>query len=543
MRRPATPRKSRGQSLVEVAILLPVLLIMLSGMIEFGFALNQYLNILDAAREGARFGSDGDPTQRSSCTDGEDDDNDRTPDDCPSPGIGITDSYADDTLNCEPSPSGEGTLDYYMQIACEVMRTADPVVLDPARDDIVISIYKVYDDPLNVDDGIIGVLPNYSEDPDLSAHNPTTNTIQGQWRLYGNQASRYDTVRVSNLLDVNAPGAGVLIVEVFYSYDQILALPWITPFVPNPVPLYSFTVIPVPAAEPRPTPTPTPTPTNTNTPTFTPTPTPPPTDTGTPPVTDTPTPTDTPTDTPGPTATVEGCGQPDPAASTVTASTPGIWADGTQGATITVALVDNCGFPLSGQVNPVQLTSSRGALDETPVMLTQTGNQFIFVVKSRNVGQSEYTAVVNPLTNPVPLNQKPIIAFMCINGSGSPVTFTGQDVQFSFLNPQNPPTPLGRTLRTLALNWSDLGGTRRLVNIKLGPTIIWSSVAGAASPLTINVADWTSPNRVINPGVTRNLVLNFTAPVAGGAYNLTQIVWDDGAGGSQCTSAPLSVTR
>ena len=34
---------------MELALALPVLLIMLSGLLEFGFALNQYLNALDAA--------------------------------------------------------------------------------------------------------------------------------------------------------------------------------------------------------------------------------------------------------------------------------------------------------------------------------------------------------------------------------------------------------------------------------------------------------------------------------------------------------------
>ena len=46
--------KSRGQSLVEFTVLLPVLLIMISGLIEFGIMLNYYLDVIDAAREAAR---------------------------------------------------------------------------------------------------------------------------------------------------------------------------------------------------------------------------------------------------------------------------------------------------------------------------------------------------------------------------------------------------------------------------------------------------------------------------------------------------------
>ena len=43
--------KTRGQSLVEVAIAFPVLIILFSGVIEFGFILNYYLSLLDATRE------------------------------------------------------------------------------------------------------------------------------------------------------------------------------------------------------------------------------------------------------------------------------------------------------------------------------------------------------------------------------------------------------------------------------------------------------------------------------------------------------------
>ncbi|NOH03534.1 MAG: hypothetical protein HND47_17015 [Chloroflexi bacterium] len=56
--------KTRAQSLVEFAITLPIILILLSGVVEFGFALNYYLSLLDATREAARFFSDQDPFTR-----------------------------------------------------------------------------------------------------------------------------------------------------------------------------------------------------------------------------------------------------------------------------------------------------------------------------------------------------------------------------------------------------------------------------------------------------------------------------------------------
>jgi Flp pilus assembly protein TadG len=47
-------QNNRGQALVEMALVLPVLLLILAGTIEFGRVLNQYLVVTAAAREGAR---------------------------------------------------------------------------------------------------------------------------------------------------------------------------------------------------------------------------------------------------------------------------------------------------------------------------------------------------------------------------------------------------------------------------------------------------------------------------------------------------------
>jgi len=52
-------RGERGQSLVEIALFLPILLIILVGIVEVSHALTAYLVIANAAREGARFGAAG----------------------------------------------------------------------------------------------------------------------------------------------------------------------------------------------------------------------------------------------------------------------------------------------------------------------------------------------------------------------------------------------------------------------------------------------------------------------------------------------------
>ncbi len=48
---------SRGQSLVELSLIVPLVLIMLVGMIEVGFLIFNYLNAMDLTREAARFAS------------------------------------------------------------------------------------------------------------------------------------------------------------------------------------------------------------------------------------------------------------------------------------------------------------------------------------------------------------------------------------------------------------------------------------------------------------------------------------------------------
>ena len=50
---------SKGQSLVELALTLPVLLIMLLGLVEVGFALRAYLVLTNVSRETARLASRG----------------------------------------------------------------------------------------------------------------------------------------------------------------------------------------------------------------------------------------------------------------------------------------------------------------------------------------------------------------------------------------------------------------------------------------------------------------------------------------------------
>lgn len=47
-------KNNRGQGIVELALVLPILVLLLAGMMEFGQIIHEYLVVTEAAREGAR---------------------------------------------------------------------------------------------------------------------------------------------------------------------------------------------------------------------------------------------------------------------------------------------------------------------------------------------------------------------------------------------------------------------------------------------------------------------------------------------------------
>ena len=51
---PTRRRRGRGQALVEFALVFPIFMLLVFGMLDFGFALFSRMTIINAAREGAR---------------------------------------------------------------------------------------------------------------------------------------------------------------------------------------------------------------------------------------------------------------------------------------------------------------------------------------------------------------------------------------------------------------------------------------------------------------------------------------------------------
>jgi hypothetical protein len=223
---------SRGQGLIETALLVPVLLMVLSGLVEFGFFLNDYLALQDAARNAARFSADGSYTSR-------------------------------DSLNCA------NTRDFYRQTAClvnqELAQERPEIELDfgTGIDDIVISVFSIAQDFCTSPSTFPPVqsLPPGSGISCVSARHPTADGEAG-WSSAQDtsgtraQSSRFSSAEINARLSNLAPSTGLVIVELTYTYDQKLKLPWITAFISDPVVLHNYALMPLVSAEPTPTPVP-----------------------------------------------------------------------------------------------------------------------------------------------------------------------------------------------------------------------------------------------------------------------------------------------
>ena len=58
---PADLKSQKGQSFVELSLVVIFLMIFVAGLVEFGFMLNNYLNLVDASREAVRYSANFDP--------------------------------------------------------------------------------------------------------------------------------------------------------------------------------------------------------------------------------------------------------------------------------------------------------------------------------------------------------------------------------------------------------------------------------------------------------------------------------------------------
>jgi hypothetical protein len=214
----------KGQSLIELTLVLTILLTLLTGMVEFGNLLNQYITVVDAAREGSRFASNDDPFIRTAvpiiCENGDVDFCDR----------------ANFYTNIDQII--EGSFDKSGERAKDAKGALAPIVLDPAKgDDVIVSVFSMKD----------GVATRFPKDRG-----------EDGWSYYGykglgGQKSSFSTAELTSRLDPAAPDTGMVVVEIYYNYDQILKL-WGFIGVPDPIRVHAYSIMPLSAAEPTPLP-------------------------------------------------------------------------------------------------------------------------------------------------------------------------------------------------------------------------------------------------------------------------------------------------
>lgn len=232
-------KKNVGQSFVELAIVLPVLLFLLIAFVEVGAVIYNYLSLLDVVREAARFAAERDP-----------------------------EILTGDMSSYPISACEDDALHYYLDTACVVIGTNfnQDITLNPSTDDIAISVFTidnniVTDRKPNDGDGVWSLYSdNWTKNCDGTFNSNTPYFPQGvgnNWTVYstptvGAGTPTPDFAAVAGGLS----DKGIVLVEIYYCHHQLLNLPLISDLIPNPIPLHAFSVMPAPKAAPTPTPLP-----------------------------------------------------------------------------------------------------------------------------------------------------------------------------------------------------------------------------------------------------------------------------------------------
>lgn len=206
----------KAQSMVEYMMVLPVLLVMLSGVVEAGIALNVYLDLIDGAREIARDLASRDPFDV---------------------GVSINPSFYD-----QAEIVSDYTLGQFGQIT-----------LDSASDNLIVSIFQVSGSTVS------GRYPDRY--PDLDGCDKGGEL---GWIAYCNSHESkigttdcgikpFDCIVMADLLaDLvdTPPNTGVVAVEIYYDYHLTLGLPWVAAFIPDPITFHAYSYMPNSASTP-----------------------------------------------------------------------------------------------------------------------------------------------------------------------------------------------------------------------------------------------------------------------------------------------------
>lgn len=228
----------KGQSLVEFAVMLPLLLVLFLGVVEVVIFVGNYINLIDLTREAARYASTNDPFEQSSITGDLD--------------CSTTDSsnfYYD--TSCVFSPlAGSPTCTQAQW--CNGFNSNE--TFNSATDDILVTVFTVTDNLVTDHWPATGPWAWSDHDAD-TAHNGNWQRSCDGTNPTAITAPLIDAAYINSYMESGAqPSKGFVVVEAFFCYHQVLGAPIISQLLPDPVKMHVYTIMPLPAAQPSATP-------------------------------------------------------------------------------------------------------------------------------------------------------------------------------------------------------------------------------------------------------------------------------------------------
>jgi len=235
---PGLARRHSSQSFLELAVILPIILIMLLGLVEVTVFVGRYLDLLDLTREAARFAS-------------------------------VRDPFA--PFSVSPNCSDPTSYNFYYSSACifappigSSACTGDPafcgglnpyILVDSTTDDVIITAFTI------TKSGQVSAIHPSSPPWALSDHDLNTGSNANWTRNCDGEVVRsspyYTSARVQALLSSSADlstNRGYVAIEAYYCHSQVLGIPIISDFIGNPIQIHAYTIMSLPAAQPTPTP-------------------------------------------------------------------------------------------------------------------------------------------------------------------------------------------------------------------------------------------------------------------------------------------------
>lgn len=275
-------RHGRGQSFTELALFMPILIILLAGMTEVVFLFDHYLQLLDAVRNGARDSADSDPYPapafstapsaydiRKVC--GETANFFRITSCNTNNGmayikITLPGSYSpsnDGGVGAQPSPLPKGMGNQARPADC----SSHPDT--PWQNDIVISVFSisvsgsagsrtfniVRFDNNTINSGVGELVPDDASS--AGGAESGWSFMQDQYGT-GGMCSAMSNARLLTEINKgnseNTPNTAFVLVETFYNHYQIFDAVNFGEIIPNPIKVHSYAIFPLVAAEATPTP-------------------------------------------------------------------------------------------------------------------------------------------------------------------------------------------------------------------------------------------------------------------------------------------------